>query len=174
MGNNKPKIAGFSFHLKVILTVSVILSLTTCTTADYSANAAGASDYASIAVKDFVTLGIVTVKATEIHYSSPFGVTKRIEGSKVTFADLMQEAARLEADDIINVRIDTNANYKKGAFDWLTGWSRTYTHTGTALAIKYTDKVNVSTNDSQFTTIPKAPESSKVVKTSRTGKTSLK
>jgi len=162
------------FFMKKTVIIAAILSLAACTTADYSANAAGASDYASIAVKDFVTLGIVTVKTIEIHYSSPFGFKKRIEGSKVTFADLMQEAARLEADDIINVRIDTNANYTKGAFDWISGWSRTYTHTGTALAIKYTDKVNTGIGESQLTSIPKAPESSKVVKTSRSGRTSLR
>ena len=169
---NKPQKS--EFFLKKIVTIAAVLLLAACTTADYSANAAGASDYASIAIKDFVTLGIVTVQTTEIHYSSPFGFKKRIEGSKVTFADLMQEAARLEADDVINVRIDTHANYTKGVFDWLSGWSRTYTHTGTALAIKYTDKVNASTGESQLTNIPKAPESSKVVKTSRSGKTSLK
>jgi len=174
MCKNKPKITVFRCLLSGFLAVVGALSLGVCTTADYSANAAGASDYASIAVKDFVTLGIVTVQTTEIHYCSPFGFKKRIEGSKVTFADLMQEAARLEADDIINVRVDTNANYTKSVFDWFSGWSRTYTHTGTALAIKYTDKVNTSTGESQLTNIPKAPESSKVVKTSRSGKTSLR
>jgi len=158
----------------VFLMIAAVLSLTTCTTTDYSANAAGASDYAAIAVKDFITLGIVTVQSIEIHYSSPFGFKKRVEGSKVIFADLMQEAAKLEADDIINVRIDTNANYTKGAFDWLLGWSRTYTHTGTALAIKYTDKVNTSSGESQLSGIPKSPEPSKAVRTSRSGKTSLR
>jgi uncharacterized protein YbjQ (UPF0145 family) len=156
------------------LMVAAIMSLAACTTTDYSANMSGVSDYAAIAVKDFVTLGIVTVQTTEIHYSSAFGFKKRIEGSKVTFADLMQEAAKLEADDIINVRIDTNANYIKGAFDWLSGWSRTYTHTGTALAIKYTDKVDAAINESQLSGIPKSPESSRAVRTSRSGKTSLR
>jgi len=158
----------------VFLVVVAVLSLAACTTTDYSANAAGASDYAAIAVKDFVTLGIVTVQTIETHYSSPFGFKKRVEGSKVTFADLMQEAAKLEADDIINVRVDTNANYTKGAFDWLSGWSRTYTHTGTALAIKYTDKVDSGSGESQLSGIPKSPEASKAVRTSRSGKTSLR
>jgi uncharacterized protein YbjQ (UPF0145 family) len=174
MNKNTPKITAFRFHLKLFLTIMTVLLLAACTTADYSANAMGVSDYATIAVKDFVTLGIVTVQTTEIHYSSAFGFKKRIEGSKVTFADLMQEAAKLEADDIINVRVDTNANYTKGVFDWFSGWSRTYTHTGTALAIKYTDKVETSTGESQLSGIPKSPESSKVVKTSRSGKTSLR
>ncbi|MDR2717072.1 MAG: hypothetical protein LBB89_03275 [Treponema sp.] len=171
---NKPKFDISRLFLKKPLMIAVVLSLAACTITDYSANAAGVSDYAAIAVKDFVTLGIVTVQATETHYSSAFGFKKRIEGSKVTFADLMQEAAKLEADDIINVRIDTNANYKKSVFDWISGWSRTYTHIGTALAIKYTDKVDTHTGESQLSGIPKAPESSKVVKTSRSGKAKLK
>jgi len=174
MSINKPKITIFKFLLNGFLMIMAVLTLAACTTTDYSANMSGASDYAAIAVKDFVTLGIVTVQTTEIHYSSPFGFKKRIEGAKVTFANLMQEAAKLEADDIINVRIDTNANYTKGAFDWLFGWSRTYTHTGTALAIKYTDKVDTSISEPQLNGIPKAPEASKAVKTSRSGKATLK
>ncbi|MDR0455605.1 MAG: hypothetical protein LBH20_02845 [Treponema sp.] len=174
MSANKPKSHVFRFRLNGFLAIAAILALAACTTTDYSANTTGVSDFAALAVKDFVTLGIVTVQTTEIHYSSAFGLKKSIEGSKVTFADLMQEAAKLEADDIINVRIDTNANYVKGAFDWLSGWSRTYTHTGTALAIKYTEKLESRSSDSQVSGIPKAPEATSAVKTSRSGKTTLK
>ena len=171
---SKPKFDILGLFFKKSLIIAAVLSLAACTTTDYSANMSGASDYATIAVKDFVTLGIVTVQTTETHYSSPFGLKKRVEGSKVTFTDLMQEAAKLEADDIINVRIDTNANYTRRAIDWLCGWTRTYTHIGTALAIKYTDKVNTGTGESQLTGIPKSPEASKAVKTSRSGKTTLR
>jgi len=171
---NKPKFDILGLFFKKSLIIAAVLSLTTCTTTDYSTNTAGASDYATIAVKDFVTLGIVTVQTTETHYSSPFGLIKRIEGSKVTFTDLMQEAAKLEADDIINIRIDTNANYTRHIFDWLSGWTRTYTHIGTALAIKYTDKVDTRVTDSQLTGLPKSPEATRAVKTTRSGKTMLK
>ena len=171
---NKPKIDILGLFLKKSLIIAAVLSLAGCTINDYSANTTGVSDYAAIAVKDFVTLGIVTVQTTEIHYSSAFGFEKRVEGSKVTFADLMQEAAKLEADDIINIRIDTRTNYRRGAFDWLSGWSRTYTHTGTALAIKYTDRLEIPTSESQLSGIPKSPEPSKVVRTTRSGRTSLR
>jgi hypothetical protein len=157
-----------------IIITAVVFALSACTTTDYSANMTGASDYATIAVKDFVTLGIVTVQTTETHHASPFGFRKRIEGSKVTFADLMQEAAKLEADDIINVRVDTNANYTRGVFDWLFGWSRMYVHTATALAIKYTDKLDVRISEPQLSGIPKAPEATGAVKTSKSGKTTLR
>lgn len=147
--------------------------LAACTTTNYTANMAGASDYATVAVKDFVTLGIVTVRATETHYSSPFGFKKHIEGSKITYSDLMQEAAKLEADDIINVRIDMNASYTKGAFDWLIGWTRTYNHIGTALAIKYTGKLESDHVDPQLSGIPKSPEQTGAVSTNKSGKVTL-
>jgi len=154
----------------IILTLCV---LATCTSNDYSANLTGASDYSTVAVKDFISLGIVTVNSIEIHSSGPLGFNKSIEGSKITFADLMQEAAKLEADDIINVRIDIKSNYKKSAFDWVTGWSRTYTYIGTALAIKYTEKVD-GASDPQLNGLPKAPETSGAVKVNRSGKVQLR
>jgi uncharacterized protein YbjQ (UPF0145 family) len=138
----------------------MVVSLAACTTTDYTANMSGVSDHATVAVKDFVTLGLVTVRSTEIHHSSPFGLSKRVEGSKITFAELLHEAARLEADDIINIRIDVHTNYTKGAFDWLTGWTRVYTYTGTALAIRYTDKLESKDVDPQLRGIPKEPEES--------------
>jgi len=152
--------------LTIMLMVALVLA--GCASTDYTANMSGASDYATVAVKDFVTLGIVTVGTTEIHYASPFGVIKRIEGAKITYADLMQEAAKLEADDIINVRIDVHTNYSGSVFDWFTGWTRTYTHTGTALAIKYTDKLDSRDVDPQLTGVPKAPEATGAVKTEKT------
>ena len=156
-----------SFFAIALITALILAS---CASTNYSANMSGASDYATVAVKDFVTLGIVTVEKIEIHHASPFGVIKRIEGAKITYADLMQEAARLEADDIINVRVDVNTSYAGSVFDWFTGWTRVYTHTGTALAIKYTDKLESKDVDPQLTGIPKAPEATKAVTTDRSGK----
>jgi len=156
----------------VVLLAALILA--GCANTNYTANMSGASDYATVAIKDFVTLGIVTVESVEIHNASPFGFVKRVEGSKITYADLMQEAARLEADDIINVRIDVNTNYTGSIFDWFTGWTRIYTHTGTALAIKYTSKLDTKETEPQFTGVPKAPESTGAVKTNRSGRTQVR
>jgi hypothetical protein len=157
-----------------VIMLAAALVLAGCASTDYTANMSGASDYATVAVKDFVTLGIVTVEKTETHYASPFGVIKRKKKKKITYADLMQEAAKLEGDDIINVRIDVTTNYSGSVFDWLTGWTRTYTHTGTALAIKYTDKLDSKDVDPQLTGIPKAPESTGAVKVNRSGKAQLR
>jgi len=155
------------------LIMCAVLMAMACTTTDYTSNMAGASDYATVAVKDFVTLGIVTVHATETHYASAFGFKKSVEGAKITYSDLLQEAAKLEADDVINVRIDVNTTYQGTVFDWITGWKRVYTHTGTALAIKYTDKLDSQDADPQLNGIPKSPESTGVVKTSRSGRVQL-
>jgi uncharacterized protein YbjQ (UPF0145 family) len=157
----------------VILTVAAVV-FSGCTSNNYTANVSGASDYSTVAVKDFVSLGIVTVKTQEIHYSGPLGFTKSVEGSKITFTELMQEAAKLEADDIINVRIDMNSNYTASAFGWMTGWVRTYTYTGTALAIKYTDKLETQTSDPQLGGLPRVPEATGAVKTTKEGKVVLR
>ena len=161
---------------KLIFAVLVLVATTflACTTNNFSANLTGASDYSTVAVKDFTSLGIITVQTQEIHSSGPFGFVKSIEGAKITFTDLMQEAARLEADDIINVRIDVNANYVKSAGDFFTGWTRTYTYTGTALAVKYTDKLDTQQSDPQLGGLPKTPEATGAVKTTRSGQVVLR
>ena len=154
----------------IIFMVLAAVVLASCVSNDYTASLAGVSEYSTLAVKDFTTLGIITVSSTEIHSSGPFGFTKSVEGSKITFADLMQEAAKLEADDVINVRIDMNSNYTKRAF----GWTRTYTYTATALAIKYTDKVDVMPGERYLSGLPKIPETTGAVKTTKSGSVVLK
>jgi hypothetical protein len=86
----------------------------------------------------------------------------------------MQEAAKLEADDIINVRIDMNDNYNSSAFGWMTGWVRTFTYTGTALAIKYTERMETQTSDPQLGGLPKIPESTRAVKKTKEGRVILR
>ena len=152
----------------------VIFALAACTTNNFTANVTGSADHSTVVVKDFVTLGIITVRSTEIHHSGPFGFSRSVEGSKITFTDLLQEAAKLEADDIINVRIDMNSNYTKGAFDWLTGWTRTFTYIGTALAIKYTDKLDAEVGDPQLGGLPNTPEETGAVRTTRSGNVQLR
>lgn len=111
-----------------------------CTSVNYTSSMAGVSDYATLVFKSFFVLGTVTVSAAETHRAGPFGFVKSVEGSKVTYNDLVHAAAKIEADDIIDVRIDINTAGKTSFADWLTGWTRTFTYTGTALAIKYLDK----------------------------------
>ena len=160
------------FVFIALVTVMLVVFTACRSTYDYTNNVSGAFDYATVVVKDFVTLGIITVNSSEIHYSKPLGFSRGIEGSKITFAALMQEAAKLEADDIINVRIDMNTNYKTGGF--FRGWTRTYNYTATALAIKYTDKLDTLESDSHLGGLHKTPETTKAVKVTRDGKAVLK
>jgi hypothetical protein len=100
---------------------------------------AGKYDNVSVLVKNFTLIETVTVHATETHTASPLGIKRKVEGAKVTYSDLMQEAARIKADDIINVRIDIQTNGKTTIVDWFKGWERIFFYTGQALAIKYVD-----------------------------------
>jgi hypothetical protein len=94
---------------------------------------------AGVVIKDFILIDTVTVYATEKHTVSPLGIKRKVEGAKVTYSDLMQKAAGIDADDIIDVRIDMATTGKTTIMDWLKGWERTFFYTGQALAIKYVD-----------------------------------
>ncbi len=58
-------------------------------------------------------------------------------GKKVTYADLMAEAKKLGADDVINVRIDQRSESSFSPLQIISGYTSTTTYYGTALAIKY-------------------------------------
>jgi hypothetical protein len=113
-----------------------------CTLIDYTVPMAGKYDNASVIVKNFTLIGTVTVRTTEKHTISPLGIKRKVEGAKVTYSDLVNEAAKFKADDIINVRIDMQTSGKTTFIDWLKGWERTFFYTGRALAIKYVDNVD--------------------------------
>jgi hypothetical protein len=123
--------------LPVIAALALTLVLSGCGTMDYTAPLAGKFDNAGVVTKRFTVIGAVSVQSTETHSASPLGFVKKVEGSKITYTDLMLEAARIDADDIIDVRIDMNTSGKTSFVDFLKGWERTFIHTGQALAIKY-------------------------------------
>jgi len=97
---------------------------------DFGYPQAGSANNAGIAVKDYTTLGIIIVKSAEV-----IDGNRNRTGSKITYEMLMREAQRLNADDVINVRLDVN---EKVDFD-LKGHPirTTYNYTASALAIKY-------------------------------------
>jgi hypothetical protein len=117
-----------------------LAALTGCKSVNVSENMTGMFNTVAGPIQGFVVLDLITVHATETHSSSPFGFVKYVEGSKITYADLVHEAEQLGADDIVDVRIDMTTTGKTSVFDWLTGWTRTFTYTGTALAIKYSSR----------------------------------
>jgi len=116
-----------------------LLIFTGCTLFDYTVPIDGKYDRAGVVVKNFTLVGAVTVHAVEKHTISPLGIKRTVEGAKVTYSDLMREAVGIDADDIINVRIDMETDGKTTFIDWLKGWERTFNYTGQALAIKYTN-----------------------------------
>jgi uncharacterized protein YbjQ (UPF0145 family) len=121
----------------------MLAALSGCSTTSFSNELAGRTDYVNMAVKDFVGLGIIFVESVEEFTAGPFGFHKTHTGSQITYADLLTKAAELGADDIANIRIDITTDHRKNNFvDFFRGYKKTYTYTGTALAIKYTDAVD--------------------------------
>jgi uncharacterized protein YbjQ (UPF0145 family) len=119
------------------LALAAMLAAAGCVSVNYTDTLTGQAGIAALSGKRYTAVRVITVYSTEVHHAGPLGLVKRIEGGKVTFSDLMLEARDAQADDIINVRIDQHTGAKTTFMDWLTGWNRTVTYTGTALAIRY-------------------------------------
>ena len=121
----------------------MLVLLVSCSSFDinFSAPVMGKYDRVNIVEKSFIVIDIISITSTETHKNGPLGINRNIEGSVINYTDLMMEAARLEADDIIDVRIDLNSTGSQATFwDRIRGWEQTITYFGTALAIKYTDE----------------------------------
>ncbi|MDR1626856.1 MAG: leucine-rich repeat domain-containing protein, partial [Spirochaetia bacterium] len=63
----------------------------------------GLSGVETVTVMDFRVLGPVSVTKQEVLDFGPLGIQKNRSGSRVTWFDLMAEASRLGADDVVNV-----------------------------------------------------------------------
>jgi uncharacterized protein YbjQ (UPF0145 family) len=132
----------------VAFVVFTLFILAGCSTTRFSNELAGRTDYVNMAVKDFEGLGIIFVESVEEFSAGPFGFKKTHTGSQITYADLLNKAVELGADDIANIRIDVKTDHEKNKIiDFFTGYKITYTYTGMALAIKYTNAVDVQPGD---------------------------
>ena len=92
------------------------------------------SESGIVDVKDFTPVSLVFVKSTET-----IDTLGTRTGSKITYEMLMREAARLNADDVINIRIDINQVEQRlrrpnGQEVLVT----TFNYTASGLAIRYT------------------------------------
>ena len=122
----------------ILAVLPALAALAGCvSTIDFTAPLYGKFDRAGVVSKSFIVIGAVSVSSTETHRAGPLGFKRSVEGSKITYTDLILEAALLDADDVIDVRIDMTTSGKVSFFDWLKGWERTYTHSGQALAVIY-------------------------------------
>jgi len=141
-----------------IAAVLVMFAGCASTNYDLTTNSVGWSSYADISVKDFATCGIISMESQVVCAYGPFGIKKEFRGSRIVYSDLIEEAKKLGADDIINVRIEiTNYNVRQKSLDfnknvqdknyspsfieYFTGYSTTWKYKATALAIKYTNPV---------------------------------
>ena len=129
---------------KFLFIIAVLALFAGCRSYDLTTNKVGWSNYADISVKDFTVMGIITVESQEVFTYGPLGFQKDFQGSRIVWSDLMAEAAKLGADDIINVRIEeTNVNNRKPRIiEFFTGYTTTWKYKATALAVKYTDAVD--------------------------------
>ena len=95
----------------------------------------GVTNNVGIASKDFESAGIIFVKSVEV-----IDTEGNHTGSKITYEMLMQEAAKLGADDVINIKIDVNQKEEKlRGTNGITITKITYSYTASALAIRYTN-----------------------------------
>jgi hypothetical protein len=136
------------FFAVSVLVCFIFASCTTTTPrrardVNYTYPHSGSSSNAPIAIKDYQSLGIIFVRSSET--VDGYG---NHTGSKITYEMLMLEAQKLNADDIINIRIDVNHNQ-----EIYTGYNSevvtktTYNYTATALAIKYTTAITLGSAD---------------------------
>lgn len=122
----------------VLPALAAFAVLAGCATINLSQPLQGKYALAVTAFKNYEVIGLVSITSTEVHTVGPLGFVKKVEGTKITHGDLVRAAAGLDADEVIDVRIEMNTSGKAGFFDWLVGWQRVFTYTGEATAIKYT------------------------------------
>ena len=128
---------------KFLFVITAIVIFAGCRSYDLTINKVGWSNYSDISVKDFTVLGIITIESQEVFTYGPLGLQKDYRGSRIVWSDLMAEAAKLGAEDVINVRIEeTNLNNRKPRIiEFLIGYTTSWKYKATALAVKYTEPV---------------------------------
>ena len=131
-------------YLVIFVVLAALTMIAGCKTYDLTTNRVGWSSYADIAVKDYTIMGIITLESQLSHTYSPFGLRKSYTGSNILWSDLMAQAARMGADDIINVRIEqiNQGTRIPRALEFITGYTITWKYRATALAIKYEESID--------------------------------
>lgn len=117
-----------SLFVAAIIAVVGLLAIS-CSSTNLETNKTGVSANVGLAAKDFDVVKIVKATSTETHTKSLFG--KTVAGQGILYTQLMTEAEKAGADDIINVRVDRR--------EQSSGRTTTFTYEATALAIKYKD-----------------------------------
>ena len=87
-----------------------------------------------IAIKDYDIIGPIRATSERQFNGSEWS------GNKITYDMLLQKAHDIDADDVINVKIDTVIKTTKNSNEVI---KKTYTYIANGLAIKYTDALLV-------------------------------
>ena len=122
-----------------VLVVLVSVLAASCSSVDVTTNKVGWSDYTAISAKDFDIVGVIFLESKVERVVSPLFLKREKKGSEITYAMLMQEAVKMKADDIINVRIDSRDESTTSLFDFFTGYNKSTMYYATAMAIRYKD-----------------------------------
>jgi len=124
------------------LVVFIVLGLASTTTqaadTDYTVPVVGITNNANIPVKDYTPVEIVFVSAVETIDSNG-----NHKGSRITYEMFMREAVKLQAHDVINIKIDVNRKTEIKKINGKDVTINTYSYHGTGLAIKYTNAIVV-------------------------------
>jgi len=144
MKNEKGKKTPYFITVTAFI-IFIVLGLGSCASAPQQRNHSypltGNTNDVNIATKDFSSVGIVFVRAVEVIDNQG-----NHTGSKITYRMFMEEAQKLQADDVINIKIDVNVRTEKQNIGVETRIVNTYTYSGTGLAIKYTGAIATSSN----------------------------
>jgi len=122
----------------VILVVFVFSSCVTPPVVNHSYPQFGSSGNATLAVKDFAPVGLIFVTSSETIDS-----LGNHRGSKITYEMLMREAQKLDANDVINIKIDVNQVVEVTNAAGFEVVKTTFNYTASALAIRYTNAIAV-------------------------------
>lgn len=95
----------------------------------------GTINNSAIAVKDFEIVGPIRV-TTEKEFKN-----SKWSGNNITYDMLLQEAYSMDADDVINIKIDTIIKTTKDSNNVV---NKSYSYIANGLAIKYTDALLVT------------------------------
>jgi hypothetical protein len=101
----------------------------------------GLSGVETVTVMDFEVVGQVSVSRQEVIEFGPLGIQKNRSGSRITWFDLMMEASRMGADDVVNIHIDAKLEETRMLFDFASGYRVARTYTATGVAVKYTGTI---------------------------------
>jgi uncharacterized protein YbjQ (UPF0145 family) len=142
MKKRKMYMAGIFMIIVITVFLTTGCTMTQPVSSDIIFSNEGVIRTAEIAVKDFISLGLVftEVQSTEVVETRSYPPRMTFNGNVFTYYELLKEAQKLGADAIINVTID----YVMMTRSESGGFRITKNHTwyGSALAIKYTDAMN--------------------------------